>query len=170
MSPDPELVERSRGGDRGAFAELFERHAPAVRAALISRPAPDADDLVQEAFLIAWREIRQLREAGSFGPWVRRIALRLASRLRAAPGIPEPGRVPAAPAGEAARGEAVRAALASLPESYRAPLWLRYAEGLTGPEVAERLGMGHGSLRVLLHRGTRLLREKLRRLLDDEGG
>ena len=49
----------------------------------------------------------------------------------------------------------------SLPESYRETLALRLIEGLTGPEIAVRTGLTPGSVRVNLHRGMRLLREKL---------
>ena len=52
--------------------------------------------------------------------------------------------------------EAVRA----LPEAYRTTLVLRLVEGLTGPEIAERTGLTHGSVRVNLHRGMKLLRER----------
>ncbi|HSC44983.1 MAG TPA: sigma-70 family RNA polymerase sigma factor [Candidatus Acidoferrum sp.] len=53
--------------------------------------------------------------------------------------------------------EAVR----SLPEAYREPLILRFVEGMTGPEIAERMGLKHGSVRVNLYRGMQMLRERL---------
>ena len=56
--------------------------------------------------------------------------------------------------------EALRA-LRSLPPAYAETLAMRLVEGLTGPEIAERTGMTHGSVRVNLHRGMRLLRERL---------
>ncbi len=53
------------------------------------------------------------------------------------------------------------AVLRTLPETYREPLMLRLVEGMTGPEIAARMGLTHGSVRVNLHRGMRMLREKL---------
>jgi RNA polymerase sigma-70 factor (ECF subfamily) len=51
-------------------------------------------------------------------------------------------------------------AVRQLPEAYREPLILRFVEGMTGPEIAARTGLTHGSVRVNLHRGMQLLREK----------
>ena len=53
------------------------------------------------------------------------------------------------------------AVLRTLPETYREPLMLRLVEGMTGPEIALRMGLTHGSVRVNLHRGMQMLREKL---------
>jgi RNA polymerase sigma-70 factor (ECF subfamily) len=173
LEADRELAERARAGDAEAFGELFVRHAGAVRGQLLGRaPVCTAEDLVQEAFLIAWREMRSLRDPNRFGAWVRRIATNLASTAASRRTGPA-GTCGAAPAPDrAADGceETVRAAVASLPDHYRVPIWLRYAEGLSGPEVAARLGVSHASLRVVLHRGTKILREKLRRALGPEGG
>jgi RNA polymerase sigma-70 factor (ECF subfamily) len=52
-------------------------------------------------------------------------------------------------------------AVLSLPEAYREPLILRLVEGMTGPEIAARTGLTHGSVRVNLHRGMQQLREIL---------
>jgi RNA polymerase sigma-70 factor (ECF subfamily) len=60
-----------------------------------------------------------------------------------------------------ARADAVLAAIRSLPGAYREPLVLRLVAGLTGPQIACCLGMTHGSVRVNLHRGMAMLREKL---------
>jgi RNA polymerase sigma-70 factor (ECF subfamily) len=49
----------------------------------------------------------------------------------------------------------------SLPEAYRETLMLRFVEGMTGPEIAERTGLTPASVRVNLHRGMKLLREKM---------
>jgi RNA polymerase sigma-70 factor (ECF subfamily) len=56
---------------------------------------------------------------------------------------------------------AVLALIRTLPEAYRDTLVLRLVEGLTGPEIAERTGLTPASVRVNLHRGMKLLREKL---------
>ena len=55
----------------------------------------------------------------------------------------------------------VLAVIRTLPEAYREPLILRLVEGMTGPEIATRTGLTHGSVRVNLYRGMQLLREKL---------
>src|SRR5437660_125282 len=53
------------------------------------------------------------------------------------------------------------AVLRTLPDTYRESLTLRLVEGMTGPEIAARMGLTHGSVRVNLHRGMQMLREKL---------
>jgi len=69
----------------------------------------------------------------------------------------------AARATQADAAEAARAlsAIRALPEAYRQTLMLRLVEGLSGPEIAERTGLTHGSVRVNLHRGMQLLRDAL---------
>ena len=59
------------------------------------------------------------------------------------------------------RAREALAVIASLPETYRETLLLRFVGGLSGPEIAERTGLTHGSVRVNLHRGVALLRERL---------
>ena len=61
------------------------------------------------------------------------------------------------------------AVLRTLPETYRESLTLRLVEGLTGPEIAARLGLTHGSVRVNLHRGMQMLREKLAEKAEGAG-
>jgi RNA polymerase sigma-70 factor (ECF subfamily) len=151
-------------GDRGAFARLFEAYGRVVHAVLLARvPARETEDLAQEVFLSAWRSLRRLRDPAAFGPWICRIArnratdfLRRRGHRRTEP-LEEPavGAPPSAEAREAL--EAIRA----LPSAYRETLLLRLVEGLSGPEIAARTGRTPGSVRVNLHRGMRLLRERL---------
>ena len=135
-------------------------------------PAQDARDLVQEVFLLALRSIARLESPESVGPWLVTIARNRARDVHRAPG---PVHLDLDAAGvehegdgavdvaEGSREEAERAlaAVRSLPESYRVTLILRLVEGLSGPEIAERTGLTHGSVRVNLHRGMKLLRQKL---------
>ncbi len=58
-------------------------------------------------------------------------------------------------------GAAILVIIRGLPEAYRETLILRLVEGFTGPEIAERTGLTPGSVRVNLHRGMQMLREKL---------
>src|SRR5438477_574372 len=63
--------------------------------------------------------------------------------------------------GHTSEAEQVLLAIRSLPEAYREPLILRLVEGMSGPEIAEQVGMTPESVRVNLHRGMKQLREKL---------
>ena len=149
--------------DRRAFGRLFERHAPMVHGLLIARLDPaDADDLMQDVFVIALEELPSLREEAAFGGWLAQIARhRALDHLRKK--SPVLGAVPDMGADDPPRGEAEEAlqAIRALPEAYRETLVLRLVEGMTGPEIAERTGLTPDSVRVNLHRGLKMLREKL---------
>ena len=70
---------KAPGGDGAAFRELYRRHAPLVHGVLVASVAPDdADDLMQEAFLVAWRKRDQVRDADRSGAWLAAIARNLA--------------------------------------------------------------------------------------------
>ena len=154
------LVRRAQEGDRAAFALLHERYGRTVHAVVLARVRhQDAADLVQDVFLVAWQRMADLREPIAFGPWLLRIARNLAiDHLRRRPNlVPYEDRAGEAPSGES--GEVLRI-VATLPEAYRETLLMRLVEGMTGPEIAERTGLTEGSVRVNLHRGMKLLKER----------
>jgi RNA polymerase sigma-70 factor (ECF subfamily) len=166
---DRALAERARAGDREAFGRLFERHARFVHGLLLARaPSREVPDLVQEAFAAALGAIGSLGDAARFAPWLGAIARNLArdAGRRARAGEPleddavDPRAAGCTPADAAASAELI-AIVRELPEAYRETLVLRLVEGLSGPEIAARTGLTHGSVRVNLHRGMRLLRERL---------
>lgn len=155
-------VARARRGDRAAFAELYRRFYRAVHGVVLARASyRDAADLVQDVFAVALERIGQLAEPAAFPGWLMTIARhRATDHARAArptePLAELPGPTPRA--GEVAQ---VLAALRELPEAYRETLILRLVEGMTGPEIAAQTGLAPGSVRVNLHRGMKLLRERL---------
>jgi RNA polymerase sigma-70 factor (ECF subfamily) len=158
-----DLVDGARAGDRSAFGRLFERFAPMVHGLLLARVRPqDADDLTQEVFLSAIQQLHTLREARAFGGWIaamaRNAAVDLYRRSPATTELPTTLGAPDRPAAEAAE---VLRAIRQLPEAYRETLILRLVEGMSGPEIAAKTGLAAGSVRVNLHRGMKLLREKL---------
>jgi RNA polymerase sigma-70 factor (ECF subfamily) len=160
---DPSLVDAARRGDRKALALLFEEFGPVVHGVLLARvPATEADDLMQDVLVTAVEKIGTLREAASFGAWLCTIARnRATDHLRTRKASVELTDEMGAREDPRAEAEQVLAAIRALPEAYRETLMLRLVEGLTGPEIAERVGMTPESVRVNLHRGMKLLREKL---------
>ncbi len=166
------LARRAREGDRSAFHELYDRYASMIHAVLIARVAPaDAEDLVQEVFLAAWRKLGSLRDESRVGAWLATIAKNRAKRAHAraprpAEPLPDEEHAPRQPIAVGDSVEASRAALdclQSLPEIYREPLAMRLVEGMSGPEIARALERTPETLRVQLTRGMKLLRERLAR-------
>jgi RNA polymerase sigma-70 factor, ECF subfamily len=165
------LVSAARDGDRAAFGRLYDRYARMVHGILLARVPPrEVDDLVQEVFLSALRQLHSLRDLSRFGAWLGTITRNRANDYfrKAIPKekVIEPvseGQAESRTTNSSAEQEAavILAAVRGLPESYREPLILRLVEGMTGPEIAARTGLTHGSVRVNLCRGMQLLREKL---------
>jgi RNA polymerase sigma-70 factor (ECF subfamily) len=160
------LIRAAVHGDRGAFGELYVRYARMVHGILLARvPAGDADDLVQDVFISAMKQLRGLRTAAAFRGWLAAIArnraidyfrdARRSTPLEDYTG----GREHAArPAGQDAF--VVLDLIRKLPEAYRETLILRLVEGMTGPEIAEQTGLTPDSVRVNLCRGMKMLREQ----------
>jgi len=165
------LVSAARDGDRAAFGRLYNRYARMVHGILLARVPPrEVDDLVQEVFLSALRQLHSLRDLSRFGAWLGTLTRNRANDYfrKAIPHekVTEPvseneveGRTTNGDAEQEA--DVILAVVRGLPESYREPLILRLVEGMTGPEIAARTGLTHGSVRVNLCRGMQLLREKL---------
>jgi len=165
------LVTAARDGDRAAFGCLYERYARMVHGILLARVPPrEVNDLVQEVFLLALRQLHALRDVSRFGAWLGTITRNRANDYfrKAIPDerVTEPvseNHAESRTTNDAADQEAamILSVVRGLPEAYREPLILRLVEGMTGPEIAARTGLTHGSVRVNLYRGMQLLREKL---------
>jgi RNA polymerase sigma-70 factor, ECF subfamily len=161
-----QLIRSAAAGDQRAFAELHARYANMVHAILLARlPASDAEDQVQEVFLIAWKKLGQLDNAAVFGSWLGTIARHRAvdHYRRSRPTEALDDALPSADASSSDVAEAhhVLATIRALPEAYRETLVMRLCEGMSGPEIAAITGLEPGSVRINLHRGMKLLREKL---------
>lgn len=168
-SPVTSVVAAAQHGDRAAFAELYRRFHRAVHGVILAKvPYGDAADLVQDTFAIALERMKQLSDVAAFPGWLLMIARnRAIDHLR---GIKPTDELPDLPVAAPRNAEVaqVLVALRALPEAYQETLVLRLVEGLTGPEIAEQTGLSPGSVRVNLHRGMKLLRERLGIATSDE--
>jgi len=157
------LVERVRSGDQEAFQELYRLYAPTVHGVILAKvPRDEVQDIVQEAFLAAYKNLHSLRDDKLFGPWLVKIARNYAinyyRRTKPTDELSDDLRARASRKTEAAE---ILAEIRSLAECYREPLILRLVEGMTGKEIAERTGLKPESVRVNLHRGMEMLRKRL---------
>jgi RNA polymerase sigma-70 factor (ECF subfamily) len=173
------LVKRACAGDRAAFEELVRQTTSLVYSRLFLETGDRhrAEDLLQETMLLAYRSIHRLTDASAFRPWLLTIARRALldgvraegrQRRRAPLALHAPVEEAAAPGlgpmGQVERQEErqrLLAILRSLPEAYRLPLTLRYIGGADHDTIAQQLGLTNGALRGFLHRGLKLMRERL---------
>ena len=157
------LVTAALEGDRDGFGRLYGLYAPLVHGILLARvPRAEVDDLVQDIFLHAFKKLNTLRDRAAFGPWIAMIARNRAidfhRRTRETVEITDDLRGTNT---TDSRANEILELIRSLPDAYRETLVLRLVEGMTGPEIADRTGLTPASVRVNLHRGMKLLRQKL---------
>jgi len=159
----PRWVALARTGDPSAWTRLHEHFRPAVHSVALARGSVEsAEDLVQESFTRALERLDELRSDEAFGPWLFQITRNLAasghrrrSRFTVLTDVLSFRPRPTAEAKQAI--EAIRA----LPDAYSELMAMRLIEGLTGPEIAALTDRSPGSIRVSLHRGMKLLRERM---------
>lgn len=163
-------------GDNQAFAELVRRRQGMVRE-LMRRLCGDrafAEDLAQQAFVHAWRQLDRLKSPNAFGSWLRAIAVNVwLQEVRKAPARfeaaaaepPEPDQDGPAPDELAAARLDLSRALLRLKEHERVCVVLAYAEGLSHGQIAEATGWPLGTVKSNVARGA----ERLRAWLSPQG-
>lgn len=168
---DAELVLKTRAGDREAFGKLVERHRRTVYALALQRgfQQAEADDVAQEVFVKAFKNLSALSDPELFSRWLYGIASHVAAdavrnRRRRKDDIAmdastEPAIEPrwSETGAGTFESERVMRALSELPEEQRLALTLRYLEGLSPKDIAERLGEPRGTVRSRLHHGLQML-------------
>ena len=163
VSPEAELVRTVLDGDRDVYGQLYKLYAPLVHGILLARmPRNEVEDMVQDIFLHALKKLHTLRDANAFGPWIAMIARNRAMDFhrKSRETVEVTDDLRGSDSGETKAAEILEI-IRTLPEAYRETLVLRLVEGMTGPEIATRTGLTAASVRVNLHRGMKLLREKL---------
>jgi RNA polymerase sigma-70 factor (ECF subfamily) len=175
---DAALIAQARKGDQQAFEELVRRTSRLVYARLLLETGKkdEAEVLVQETYLLASRSLHRLRDANGFRAWLLSIAhnvlidsFRKETRRRRTTSLDRDsltqvqsnGLSPPAHAEREELRQRVLSVLRSLPEEYRSPLSLRYLAGADYETIGEQLGLTNGSLRGVLHRGLKMLRDRL---------
>jgi RNA polymerase sigma-70 factor, ECF subfamily len=164
-------IEAARDGDQGACERLYRDHAGRIHG-LCLRLLGDgglAEELTQECFLKAWRELAGFRFDAAFSTWLHRVAVNtvVSYQRRHGPWLrwlkQEPEGVPESASGGAATAERIdlEAAIARLPERARQVFVLVDVEGYSHEQAAEALGVAVGTSKAQLFRARQLLREML---------
>ena len=182
---DAPLVRRARDGDQAAFEELVRRHADRVYAVVIRFGAPrgEAEEIVQETFMRAWRAIGAFKGESQFFTWLYRIAIneakrhltrrgvqleRVASDESSLETIGDPAPTPQLRAEHQDLRAALERAVRALPMAYRVPLVLRDIEGLSTAQAAAVMALGEAAFKSRLHRARLAVREAIEDYLDVE--
>jgi len=178
---DAELLARTRNGDVGAFGELVQRHQRAVYAVVSGMVSSrdDVDDIVQDAFVSAYKSVGAFKGEAAFSTWIYRIAVNTTikhirkAKVREASSIDDPvtgladslvssnGDGPEQAAEKRERDEAVRSAVQELPEKHRAVVVLYYFQNLGCDEIAKVLECSVGTVWSRLHYACKKLRGRL---------
>jgi len=167
---DGELVRKAREGDNGAFGTLVSRYMRAAYA--VSRSVTgghqDAEDAVQEAFIVALERLEECRSPDRFAGWfltiVRNRSRNLVRReiLRDTEDVPkgaaDTGRTPEQVREQTELQERLQSALQRLPQVQREIVLLHDLEGWKHREIAERLELPSGTIRSHLHFARKALR------------
>jgi RNA polymerase sigma-70 factor (ECF subfamily) len=169
---DALLIAAARRGDARAFEQLYRLYSARVYGLCLrmTRRRDVAEDCVQQTFIRAWRSLPAFEGRSAFGTWLHRIAVNevltqgrnRGSRLEV-DGDAAGSALDRADVREIDAGEVMdmEAALAALPEGARHVLVLQAIYGHTHEEVAQMLGIAVGTCKAQLHRGRKLLRERL---------
>ncbi len=180
---EKDLIGKAREGDTEAFGEIVKRYQNLVYATAfqILRDPGLAEDIAQEAFVAAFRSLKDLRRESAFPPWLRKITRNLAlaswrehARFGA---LEEAGalRSPLANAGSDTEMEPreadafedeVKRIVSSLSDTLRFPVLLCYLDDFPTSSAAVFLGITEGALRKRLHDGKKKLQERIVRMAE----
>jgi RNA polymerase sigma factor (sigma-70 family) len=176
-----ELVLSAQAGDADAFARLVQRYQDFAYAAALARVGDPqlAQDIAQEAFLQAHRDLHSLREPSAFGGWLRRLVAKHTDRmlrgnhlsttpLESAFGTYDDQAQPPELAEARELSEFVRAEINRLPDRERLAVALHYIADRPQNEIAEFLGVPPSTIKKRLHDARRRLKERLMNQLGDQ--
>lgn len=186
IETDEVLVSRAREGDYRAFEELFNRHRTLVFrfAYQMTRRRDDAEDLVQDAFVRAYKNLHRYRVEAKFTTWLLRIVANLCTdharmvRRRHALEQQEASGALVWMTGQGAedpietlevdrRHVAIQKALAALPPHHRMMIVLRDIEEREYTEIAQMVGCSVGGAKLRVLRARRALKERVGPLMGD---
>jgi RNA polymerase sigma-70 factor (ECF subfamily) len=171
---DPHVIGRAKRGDKEAFTTLVLAYGDRLYSVAyrILRDAGRAEDAVQQAFLMAWRELRHLRDNDRLEAWLYRLLINVCyaevrHTRRWQPGLRLVSDIDAGPAHDdteasVANRDELERAFRRLSGDQRAVLVMHHYLGLSGAEIGQALGLSTGTVRSRLH----YAREQMRAAID----
>lgn len=179
IDDDTELLQKAQKGDLDAFTKLVERYQGSVRASLAVRlhNKHEAEDLAQEAFIIAFRKLKEFDIEQAFGPWIRAIAFNLLRnywrkhKATLVGGAAELDLLVSdhialkySVENESDRLDALKHCIGKLDEPMRLLLKLRYYEEKAIGELTKEMKLQHSTVTMRLHR----IREYLHQCIEQQ--
>lgn len=178
---DDELLTLCLRGERNAFGSLVSRYQSLVsaQAYAVCGDLTCSEDVAQEAFISAWRQLPQLRERAKFRSWLcgiaRRLALRVVERRERERAFAERETEPQAGAGATPHQAMISqeeerlvwSALEELPESYRTPLVMHYRDQHALAQIADALAISEEAAKQRLCRGRAMLKQQVIALVEN---
>lgn len=177
---DRAVIERAAAGDDRACAALYRRYQPVVAGLVwrVSQDPDEQDDLVQDTFIKAFRGLPGFKHESRFSTWLTKVGLnvcnthlRVRKRRQAlhetlVEHVLREAALSAAPSPDVAvqrdeRRRALAQALDTLPPDVRDVMHKRYTQHLTYREIVDQVGRPSGTVKVWMHRGRKLLKERL---------
>jgi RNA polymerase sigma-70 factor, ECF subfamily len=181
LASDAHLVARARDGDPAAFEDLVHRHVDAAHAVALAElaDARDAEDAVQDSFIIALERLEECRDGAAFGAWLRQIVRNRARSVRRRERIRQTDPLDAVASAASTQSplqdlernrlrERLETALRTLTDVQRAVVLMHDLEGYRHREIAAELDMPEGTVRSHLFFARRALRERLGGALQPE--
>lgn len=171
VSLHQDLINRCVGGDREAHYQLYKLYSKAMynTAWRITNDPDDAEDVLQEAFISAFRNLKHFRQDATFGSWLKKIVINKAinflkrKKMETLPDeelwdVAEPETEEFA---EPLTVERVKKAIQQLPDGYRSVLSLYLLEGYDHREIGEILGISESTSKSQFNRSKKKLRDLL---------
>lgn len=171
---DEQLARSAQAGDRDAFFRLYDRYLQRVYNRVRSKvPRQDVEDVTQDVFVAVVRSLDRYEQRARFNTWLYTIVNRQIAdfyRRRQRKDVPDPVELDAMPEGgpvlpvdEALLDDQahMRQALERIPEHYRDVILLRFADGLSFAEIADRRGQSLDAVKSLYRRALQTLRESM---------
>lgn len=174
-----DLISRCKAGDQDAHYRLYKLYSKSMYNVgyRITRDEAEAEDVLQEAFISAFRNLGSYRGDSTFGAWLKRIVVNKAINAlnkRKLETVPEeqgsdlPDADPPTDYGDELTVERVKSGIEQLPDGYRQVLSLYLLEGYDHQEIGQILGISESTSKSQLNRAKHRLRESLRKGLASE--
>jgi RNA polymerase sigma-70 factor (ECF subfamily) len=166
---EAQIIQRCKDGDLDAFENIYKQYGDRIFGLCLrmSKSRETAEDLVQEVFILLIRKIKSFRGESKFSTWLYRISVNTClsylrkqqTKKETTEGFDAAAALQKASSPDVVHREALKKAIAELPEGYRASVVLHDIQGYSHKEIGTMLGISDGASKSQLFKARRKLRE-----------